>query len=433
MSYVVTLQAIPDYGDAGATIILAGQATVNGDPVVGVTVQLWLDSVQLVYVDTDYSGTYLAYWTAISGSHVLQAQLLEGPSYWSPEVYVEYDGTQPPPVSVAFHIHDNVSLRDIAGASVTISDSYGHSLPGVTDSEGRISFTTDWTPYYVYVSASGYYDHSEDILVTGVTIPIGLDPIVVYYDVLIWATPSTGGSVNPSGTVQVQAGASLTVTATAFSGYALDYWLVNDINVGNVNPLVKIIDRWNFSIHAVFKEGTEPPPSPPNGWPHTEQMHFSETLEGGWGLGASRTLVVGPVDMTKILGGRLDVTITYQSYVIPGVTARIHWNGNLVYEGIVPQVPLVVNIDIAQGSIGALNSLKIGFSQGPMSFSVVAFDVWVTLGYSAKPDIDPGINPEEEGWEKYLPYIAIGGGLLLLLLLTRGGKPTVVVVGDKRA
>jgi len=185
-------------------------------------------------------------------------------------------------------------------------------------------------------------------------------------------------------------------------------------------------------VRARIDELIETTPPPPNGdgatWPHTEQMHFSETLEGGFGLGASRMLVVGPVDMSVILGGRLDVTITYQSYVVPGVTARIHWNGNLVYEGIVPQMPLVVSIDIAQGSIGANNGLKIGFSQGPLSFSVVEFDVWVTLGYSEPPSVEPGIDPQEDGLAKYLPYIVAGGGALLLIYLLTGRGPSVVVV-----
>ena len=57
MSAVITLSAIPATGGVGATVVLSGNATENGTPIVGVAVQLWLDGAQLKYVETDYSGT----------------------------------------------------------------------------------------------------------------------------------------------------------------------------------------------------------------------------------------------------------------------------------------------------------------------------------------------------------------------------------------
>ncbi|MCW4018860.1 MAG: polysaccharide deacetylase family protein [Candidatus Bathyarchaeota archaeon] len=56
------------------------------------------------------------------------------------------------------------------------------------------------------------------------------------WSVSINSNPSVGGTTNPSGTIVVQSGNSLTVTANSTSGYSFSYWLFDGNNL-TANPL----------------------------------------------------------------------------------------------------------------------------------------------------------------------------------------------------
>jgi len=378
---------------------------------------------------SDGSASFETTWTPeYVGITALGYETYSGPAV--PDVTNPIPMDPVPTVLVAFHVYDNISLGNVAGASVTISDAYGNSLSGTTNSAGLVSFETVWTPQYVDVSASGYYDYSGPV-VPETTNPIGLDPVIVYYDVLIWT--SAGGSVNPSGIITVKAGTKITVTATPNSGYILDYWLVNDVNTGNTNPLGATIDRQNFSINAIFKESEVPPPPPNgNGWPVSRQIHLLDNvkIETGWGTWKEKSRPITGVDMGVLIGAKISYTINFASSVLPGV--HVYFYVNDVEVGVIfPPLkePVSGEIDIT-GYLTETNVFKVGVSAGPGGFNVVYIDEWVTLGYSEEPETEPK-SPWNPYWEwivKNWKWLAVGGGgLFALYLFTRKGPPIIVI------
>jgi hypothetical protein len=262
---------------------------------------------------------------------------------------------------------------------------------------------------------------------------VSLTPTAVKYYVTVSA--GAGGSVDPFGSFQVAANTKLTVTATPDSGYILDCWLVNNVKSGNTNPLGVTIDKDNYSIYAVFKVADVPPP-PPNGgngvtWPVTRQIHpFSNVkLEPGIMTWTEKSMTVTNIDTASLVGGKLNYTINYLSGTLKGITAKIIWNDVVMFE-VMPRigVPVTGSIDLT-GLINPSNVVKVGFSQGPFGFNSVAFDVWLILGYSKEPVIEPGMPGPglEEFLEKYKWWLAGGIGLAGIYLLTRKGQPLIVM------
>jgi len=86
----------------------------------------------------------------------------------------------PPPEAVwtGFHVYDQATLMNVAGASVVLSDSYGHSASATTNESGGASFETSWTPQYVAVSKTGYESYSGPV-VPDTTNPIALTPVAI--------------------------------------------------------------------------------------------------------------------------------------------------------------------------------------------------------------------------------------------------------------
>lgn len=77
------------------------------------------------------------------------------------------------------------------------------------------------------------------------------DPPLDYH--IISAGASVGGTIEPSGECPVMDGADYAFEATAFEGYALSYWLVDDVEVaptGNTYTFTNVTS--NHSIHAHF-------------------------------------------------------------------------------------------------------------------------------------------------------------------------------------
>lgn len=68
-----------------------------------------------------------------------------------------------------------------------------------------------------------------------------------------------GGSVSPSGYVQVVPGQIIKATATPASGYVFDHWNLNGINVGATNPMNFTFPSGGYVVEAVFKQSGLPP------------------------------------------------------------------------------------------------------------------------------------------------------------------------------
>jgi len=302
---------------------------------------------------------------------------------------------------------------------------------GYTDLNGVCTLEALFPARYYSVYKAGYVTARGSV--PGAQINVSLTPTTVKYYVTVNA--GVGGSVNPYGAFQVAANTKLTVTATPDSGYILDYWLINNVKSGNTNPLGVTIDKDNYSINAVFKVADVPPP-PPNGgngvtWPVTRQIHpFSNVkLEPGIMTWAEKSMTITNIDTASLMGGKLNYTINYLSGTLKGITAKIIWNDVVMFE-VMPRigVPVTGSIDLT-GLINPSNVVKVGFSQGPFGFNSVAFDVWLILGYSKEPVIEPGMPGPglEEFLEKYKWWLAGGIGLAGIYLLTRKGQPLIVM------
>jgi len=355
------------------------------------------------------------------------------------QVYSPYLGRYVPyfgPLTVfSFKVTEAETSVPVSQAQCALSDAplaIG-SLEGVggyTDLNGVCTLEALFPAKYYSVYKAGYVTARGSV--PGAQINVSLTPTTVKYYVTVNA--GVGGSVEPFGSFQVAANTKITVTATPQTGYILDYWLVNNVKSGNTNPLGATIDKDNYSINAVFKVADVPPP-PPNGngvtWPVTRQIHpFSNVkLEPGIMTWIEKSMTITSIDTTSLVGGKLNYTINYLSGTLKGITAKIIWNDVVMYE-VMPRigVPVTGSIDLT-GLINPSNVVKVGFSQGPFGFNSVAFDVWLILGYSKEPVIEPGMpGPGLEDLLKEYWWVAAGGIILGgIYLFTRKGPPIIVM------
>lgn len=321
-----------------------------------------------------------------------------------------------------FRVTDKNTGLPVQGAQCAITDQPMMVMPFdgegcITGADGVCSVDVVWfVPRYYSVYKAGYKTARGSV--PGTTITVALESTEVLYWVLISA--GAGGRVDPSGTLQVKANTKLTVTAYPDSGYILKEWLLNGAPSGNTNPIGVIIDRDSYSIAAVFKVADTPPPPPtPPEWPVEREVHVFDSviLDGGWGLGVSKSTTVKNVDTAKLLGGKIEYTITYVSARLAGITAYIEWNGEVVakhpFSAFDVGKSVSGTVDLT-GKITHTNSAAVRFSQGPLGFNRVLFDVWAVLGFSEAPVIDPVVPPDLDWWWPW----AIAGGAVAVVTVT---------------
>ena len=352
--------------------------------------------------------------------------------------YVE---TASPLTIFTFKVTNSQTGIPVAGAACAVTDQpetiqAREGAGAYTDINGECTVEALFHARYYHVSKAGYVTARGSI--PGSLITVALDPTTVMYWVAINA--GTGGAVNPSGTYQVAANTRITITATPQTGYLLDYWLINGVKGTAINPFTVTVDRDSYAVYAVFKASDvpPPPPEPPPGetWPYPIQLHVLDnvTIAPGIGTYGEVTQNVGNVDATKILGGKLDITIAYGK--ISASKTMIYWNGTLV--GTVEATPGASGTSVTKsysltGLIRSTNTLKVAFEQPFLGFGIVTYDAYVTLGYSEKPAIDPSAGKswlEEIGeWAKNNSALLIVGGVGVagVYTLTRKGPPTFVV------
>ncbi len=348
--------------------------------------------------------------------------------------YVPYYG----PGVYTFRVTEAGTGVPVANAQCALSDAplIIGSLEGVggyTDLNGVCTLDAPFIARYYSVYKAGYVTARGSI--PGTQINVSLTPTAVKYWVAI--TAGIGGTVDPSGTYQVAANTKITVTASPQTGYVLDYWLVNNVKSGNTNPLGVTIDRDSYSIYAIFKEAEAPPP-PPNGggngvtWPVTRRLHLFDNVkvEPGIGTWAEKPITITGVDLSSLIGGKLDYVISYYAAgILVPITARIILNDQEALKFTSwTHTTKTGTVDLT-GLIKPTNVIKINVTQVIATFSSVAFDVWLTLGYSEEPVIEPGLPGPgwEELLEKYKWWIAGGVGLAGIYLLTRKGQPLIAM------
>lgn len=145
---------------------------------------------------------------------------------------------------------------------------------------------------------------------------------------------------------------------------------------------------------------------------------------------------VGGVDTTKLMGARIDYTLTYKK-VSGRILARLFWNDEEL-EGfwVAPEdqgKSASRTLALPVGKVRATNTVKVGVNQSVFGFSEVLCDMYVTLGYSEKPTTDPHTGrtwmDEAIEWAKNNSTTVIIGGVVVggAYMLTRKGAPTFIV------
>ena len=141
------------------------------------------------------------------------------------------------------------TLLPIEGATVS-ADGYSD----VTDSSGFYNIEVPPDTYDVTALMTGY----ESQTVMGVS--VSADETVVQDFALsarafsLTITSGTGGTTDPPpGTYSYDESTVVTVTAIPDSGYFLDHWELDGMNVGDSNPIEVTMDA-DHTLHAVFSE-----------------------------------------------------------------------------------------------------------------------------------------------------------------------------------
>lgn len=316
---------------------------------------------------------------------------------------------QAPLAIYTFYVTDALTGLPIQGAQCAITDRESliearEGAGAITNEQGIAEVNVTFPPNYYSVYRVGY--ETVRGTVPGAQINVALTPTTISYWVSVNA--GVGGSVNPAGTFQVEANYKLTVTATPFSGHILDHWLVNGKKTASVNPLSVFIDRDSFSINAVFKTAEVPPP-PPDGdstWPVTRRIHLFDNYKiknEWWEVAKTETREITGVDMDALIGGKLEYTIHYTRGNEIELEARLFWNDAQMARAILGWGKLKTDTRDLTGTIRNSNALRLWMETTPVTWAECSFDVWITLGYSKEPAIEPGA-PELQWWEEIEPW-----------------------------
>ena len=141
-------------------------------------------------------------------------------------------------------------------------------------------------------------------------------------------------------------------------------------------------------------------------WPVVKTDHVFDNVRLDPGiLFEARQSQEKQVDTSLALGGQIEYSIKLESSLTTACTYYIMWNNEiLLEEGFAPWVPHgtirtgVLNLPLSK--IRSTNVLTIVLSHVPLTFNRVLFNVFVTIGYSNEPTVDPPW--EEEDWLDWL-------------------------------
>lgn len=315
---------------------------------------------------------------------------------------------------------------------------------GYTNLNGVCTIDVLFAARYYAVYKAGYVTARGSV--PGTQINVSLTPTAVKYWVAIIA--GLGGSVNPSGTYQVAANTKLIITATPETGYALDYWLVNNVKSGSTNPLGVTIDKDSYSIYAIFKVAeVPPPPPPPNGgyttWPVERSLVIvSEHLKAeAWDTTGmwkdSKAFDIG--DTSVYVGARIEYSITCVAgrTGLLGANAGISVNGTEVvqHDGFQPGDVFSGVKDIPINLAATGNKLNFGQTNSILNWNEFSYVIKIVFGYSGEPVIEPGAE-EPPFWEKLewwqwgiVGGLAVGGLYVLGQTVSgRGGGQPVIIM-----
>ena len=170
-------------------------------------------------------------------------------------------------------------------------------------------------------------------------------------------------------------------------------------------------------------------------WPVKKVIHLfnNEKLNPGLLLEASKTKTISNVDVSVLIGGKIDYSLTHISAILPGYDAKIFWN-DVEKVNVRPiEGQVTGSFELSSSEIGSVNSVKIYMKQGPAGYNVCSFDIYANFGFSEEPKTDPGVTPDWWVWlQENGKWVALGGAGLAILYMMRKPSIPIVIVGGKQ-
>ena len=141
-------------------------------------------------------------------------------------------------------------------------------------------------------------------------------------------------------------------------------------------------------------------------WPVTRRIHLFDSFKlkaEAWEVAKTETREITNVDMDALIGGKLEYTIHYTRGNEIELEARIFWNDTQMTRALLSWGKLKTGTIDLTGLIKNSNALRIWMETTPVTWAECSFDIWITLGYSKEPAVEPDV-PEPEWWEKIEPW-----------------------------
>ncbi len=194
----------------------------------------------------------------------------------------------------------------------------------------------------------------------------------------------------------------------------------------------------SFDVWVIMGFSEEPSNGEPptDEWPiaKTELVFDNERISPGLAHEVSKKREKR-VDTSLVLGGKIEYSVKLESSILTGCNFYVMWN-NEILEKVEfwlwePHGTIKAGtVDIPLSKIRSTNVLKIAMTHVPGTLNICFFSIFVTLGYSIEPPVDP---PWEGDWWEWLMenawWISLGivGTGLILMYMPRPGPPVIIV------
>ncbi len=234
----------------------------------------------------------------------------------------------------------DVTVLPVPGHEVTfsVSDSQGaveeadvtfNGETKATDAQGKAVFTGVLAGNRAYtVSKTGYNNVTGSVNVDS---DETVDVILTKKTYTVIATAGSGGSIDPSGEVEVSYGDSITFSILTDDGYAIEDVVSDGVSIGQVDSYTYTKVTSDHSIHATFKlktyslttnvvgQGTVTKNPSKSTYDHGEEVQLTATPDEGWdftGWSGDLSGTANPANITMDSNKTVTATFTIKKYTI---------------------------------------------------------------------------------------------------------------------
>ncbi len=198
-----------------------------------------------------------------------------------------------------------------------------------TDAQGKAVFTAVLAGNRAYTVSKTGYNNATGIV--NVDSDETVDVILTKKTYTVIATAGLGGSIDPSGEVEVSYGGSITFSILTDDGYAIEDVVSDGVSIGQVDSYTYTKVTSDHTIHATFKLKTyslttnvvgqgnvTKSPSKPT-YDHGEGVQLTATPDEGWdftGWSGDLSGTANPANITMDSNKTVTATFTIKKYTI---------------------------------------------------------------------------------------------------------------------